>query len=103
MAKLNWSNRKSHTSIKDETTQRQQDHAAKWLAQNYNKSRNGNSAYLDSDSGIVHASTPRRESKNHRKKREQRLEQQKRLFQAEMQLYEEERRRFDMIQQRNRE
>jgi hypothetical protein len=52
-------NKKSLTSIKDETTQRQHDQAAEWLYcrdQEFNKKKN-NSAYLDSSYGIVHAST----------------------------------------------
>ena len=100
MTKFNWNNKKSHTSIKDETIQRQHDQAAEWLYcrdQESNKKKN-NSAYLDSSSGIAHASSRHRESKQHRQKREKRLEQQKQRFEAEMQSYEEERKRFDAVQ-----
>jgi hypothetical protein len=105
MAKFNWNNKKSHTSIKNEAIERQHDQAAEWLYcrdQKSNEKKN-NSAYLDSGSGIVHASNRHRESKQYRQKRERRLEQQKQRFEAEMLLYEEERRRFDMIQHCDRE
>ncbi len=100
MTKFNWNNKK-FTSIKDETTQRQHDPAAEWLYcrdQESNKKKN-DSAYLDS--GIIHGSI-RRESQQHRQKRERRLQQQKQRYEAEMAEYEEERRRFDMVQQRNK-
>jgi len=107
MTKFNWNSKKSHTSIKDETIHRQHDQAAEWLYcrdQESNNKKSNNRAYLDSSSGIAHANTRHRESKQHRQKREGRLEQQKQRFEAEMLLYEEERRRFDMIQQgENRE
>ena len=105
MTKFNWNSKKSHTSIKDETIHRQHDQAAEWLYcrdQEFNKKKT-NSSYLDSSSGIAHANTCHRESKQHRQKRENRLEQQKQRFEAEMLLYEEERRRFDMIQHRDKE
>ena len=105
MTRFNWNNKKSHTPIKDETTQRQHDPAAEWLYcrdQEFNEKKN-NSSYLDSSSGIVHASSHHRESKQHRQKREKRLEQERQRFEAEMLLYEEERRRFDMIQHQDTE
>src|SRR5712691_11676273 len=101
MTKFNWNSKKSHTSIKDETIQRQHDQAAEWLYcrdQQKSNTKKNNSAYLDSSSGIAHANTRHRESKQHRQKWERQLEQQKQRFEAEMQSYEEERRRFDMIQ-----
>ncbi|SRR6266568_2361350 len=103
MTKLNWNDKKSH--IKDETTQRQHDQAAEWLYCRDQESpkKKTKSAYLDSNSGIAHASSRHRESKQHRQKREKRLEQERQRFEAEMLLYEEERRRFDMIQHRDKE
>src|SRR6266849_777174 len=100
MTKFNWNSKKSHTSIKDETIQRQHDQAAEWLYcrdQESNKKKN-NSGYLDRSYGIVHASSRHRESKQHRQKRERRLEQQKQRFEAEMKSYREERKRFDAVQ-----
>src|SRR6266568_7243972 len=101
MTKFNWNNKRSHTSIKDETTQRQHDQAAEWLYCRDQESpkKKTKSAYIHTDSGMVHVSKRHRESKQHRRQREQRLQQQKQRFEAEMLLYEEQRRRFDMSQQ----